>query len=1025
MNLNDCNKDCLNCIKKYKKKHRLTAGTKNPFKIACQGIPLEYIPKDLQNILPKEQVKTALSMLDPVVWANENLDWHCFDSDGKIWKRKNPEEYHKWVRDHPEESIYGHSRYHRPYQDSMISCSSQYKVFRLGRRCLEKGTLIATPKGPIPIEDLKIGDEVYGWKKDETKYGKTEITKVKNTFNNGIQEVTALYHGGNKYLSCTSNHEWLTTSSAYNKEIKCRTLSEFSRDEAIVRKFFLPHMGDINEPNAYVLGALLGDGCSRSDTSYSVYISSATKEVPQKVAKCLGLNFYKCHVKNYTWRISKNDYRTKIDIPYYEKWIKGKYSYEKWVDLEVVKTWNLESCLQFLAGFLDSDGKVNLSRDGKRLCIGWGCQSKSAIEVVQYLLLAIFQFRGSILIDNRDRYKNGPIYHVNSTNNLFSKRILKILDPYIVKESRKWKEKYESCLENNTNSNFFGVRQKEKYLIEVYDIEVDNESHLYLTANGLVTHNSGKTEALVISILFHLFTKPGVSENDGFKVIVIAPYQNQVNIISDRIEELLFANPATSNAVKSKVKSPIYRLELHNKSTLKCFTAGTKSGGNAESIRGSDAHMIVFDEADYLATADMDSALSVIIDHPDAKAWMSSTPKGTRDKFYENCHDTMWKEFFFPSMVNPMWGPQTEAFFKRNLTEIGYKHEILAEFGEQEEGVFQNMYVDAARANYEYGMMVRDLNWTYFFGVDWNDVKIGTNILVVGFDPVNLCFFVVDRQVVSRDGWTQLAACQKIAEMNGFWRPEFIYVDAGFGGTQIEVLRDYGWRSLRDPGKGPTHSDSRLRNIIKSYNFGGKIEIFDLVTKQPIPKPAKSFLVENTVRRFETNTIFFPESDKMLEKQLLGYVVDHVTVAGVPIYKPGNEKVGDHALDALMLALVGFTLEKTDFGKPKVNSDFTFCGKFGERITPNFPGGLVFTKEKREDPKEQQRPSMKRTVEVSSEDKVLLTQRKLPASNINEDRAEPKLWDWPGFDHDAPKPKFRSSEVRGLPRVSRPMRKNI
>ena len=64
---------------------------------------------------------------------------------------------------------------------------------------------------------------------------------------------------------------------------------------------------------------------------------------------------------------------------------------------------------------------------------------------------------------------------------------------------------------------------------------------------------------------------------------------------------------------------------------------------------------------------------------------------------------TEWKEFHYPSHVNPNWSESLDRLFRKNLTTIGYKHEILADFGEQEEGVFQNAYVQAARTDYKYG----------------------------------------------------------------------------------------------------------------------------------------------------------------------------------------------------------------------------------------------------------------------------------------------------------------------------------
>jgi hypothetical protein len=339
------------------------------------------------------------------------------------------------------------------------------------------------------------------------------------------------------------------------------------------------------------------------------------------------------------------------------------------------------------------------------------------------------------------------------------------------------------------------------------------------------------------------------------------------------------------------------------------------------------------------------------------------------------------------------------------MSELAYKHEIGAEFGEQEEGVFQNAYVQAARADYRYGQLAYNPSWMYTIGVDWNDTKIGTTIAVLGFNPITGIFTLVDKATVSRDGWTQLAACEKIAAYNRIWNPVAIYVDHGYNSMQTEVLHQYGHRALIDPAKGPSHPDSRLRNIVKNYDFGSALEVHDLWTHQPIKKAAKPFLVESASRRFEQHDIRFSKYDESLEKQLLGYVVARVTPTGIPVYEASNENVGDHMLDALMLAIVGFILEKTVLGKPKYDIGIAFAGRIGENREPEiFQGDLVIKNQKPEDTRDHSRPNTDRTAGVGG-GKLLPITGELPANHANES-GQVGLWDWPGFSRDSPKPKL-------------------
>lgn len=526
-----------------------------------------------------------------------------------------------------------------------------------------------------------------------------------------------------------------------------------------------------------------------------------------------------------------------------------------------------------------------------------------------------------------------------------------------------------------------------------------------------IGRQAGKTEAIVVSILFHMFNRPGCAENEGYEVCLVAPMQTQIEVVFNRLADLIAGSPLTASSVSRSVKAPNYSIKLNNKSEVRGFTAGTKSGGGAQNIRGQHAHMLVFDEADYLSADDLDSAMAITTNFPKANVWMSSTPTGKREKFYHNCHHRDWKEFHFPSYVNPMYSEETERQFRAAYTEIGYKHEVLAEFGEQEEGVFQNTYVQAAKARFEYGQIPRQKNWTYTFGVDWNDTKNGTCIAIVGFDPGRNKFVLVDRHTVSREGWTQLAACQKIAELNRIWLPMAIYIDSGFGGTQFEILRKFGFDSAFDPQKGHTHPDARLKDIVKQYKFGSAIEVRDLFTQQIVKKPAKSFLVESTVRRFETGDFLFPEKDELFERQLLGYVVKNISQSGVPIYTAADETAGDHILDSVMCALVAYVLEASPFGRPRYSTHVALSGYFGERLTPLAADGDLVVRDdpahRREVARDRTRPDLGRSESMVQQH--LFRDKNLPAANTRRETTV-RTWNWDGFLRDEP-----NRAGRGIP----------
>lgn len=506
-----------------------------------------------------------------------------------------------------------------------------------------------------------------------------------------------------------------------------------------------------------------------------------------------------------------------------------------------------------------------------------------------------------------------------------------------------------------------------------------------------IGRQAGKTETLVISMLFHMFT------NSRFSIVLITPFQSQIDLIFKRLEELIHNNSTLSNSVKRSVKAPQYTIELYNGSQVKGFTAGTKSGNGAAAARGQSADMLVFDEADYLDRADLDAAMSIITNYPDATVWMSSTPTGRREKFYETCQDKEWKQFHHPSHVNPNWNDKLEQFFKKNLTSIGYKHECLADFGEQEEGVFQAAYVDRAVTDYKYSEMYPSAHWLYSIGVDWNSQKIGTTIYVTGFNPSVNKFYIVDHAIVQREGWTQIAAMQKIIDLYRKWKPFAIYVDQGYGATQIEMLRKYGFDARVDPERGPSHIDSRLPRILKPFEFGSSVEIRDPFTHELRKKPAKGFLVENAVRRFETGDICISSEDEQLKKELLGYIVKNVSPTGQVSYTTLDENIGDHNLDALMLSLVAYTLEKSILGKLKLNDKIIFTPVDGLKKEQIDNKDDMWLKKEPTESRTQTSAELKPDNRTEWKNKP---GKSAPAKNIPPE----KLWDWPGWSHDAPKP---------------------
>lgn len=465
---------------------------------------------------------------------------------------------------------------------------------------------------------------------------------------------------------------------------------------------------------------------------------------------------------------------------------------------------------------------------------------------------------------------------------------------------------------------------------QTWDLEIQNTNNFI--ANGILVHNSGKTDYLVVEAAIAGIQQPYHIPGKQYRIVVITPFQSQVEVFFERLLELFRQSNDFQNVVLHCRKSPTWTIELTNGTLYKFFTAGVASASHANAARGQSCNVLIFDEADYLGDEDINAALAPIINDPEARIVMSSTPTGKRELFFKNCYNKEWKEFWYPSHVNPLWGPDQERLFRSQYTELAFAHEILAEFGEQEQGVFQVQYVQRARTDFSYGDYKFNPANIYTIGVDWNDARNGINVSVLEYVNSSQIFRLVWREIINKVEFTQLAACQRIVELNKAWHPIGIYVDAGYGKTQVEVLNKFSGDALRDPARGPGHPDSRIRNVLKRYDFGSSLEVFDLWSQTKVKKDAKAFMVESAVRRFENGDIEISKYDELLERQLQNYIVDHVSVNGRVVYKSLDPKnVGDHLLDSMMLAIVGYIMEATPLGAPKYNDTIHFTGTVGSR----------------------------------------------------------------------------------------------
>jgi hypothetical protein len=213
-------------------------------------------------------------------------------------------------------------------------------------------------------------------------------------------------------------------------------------------------------------------------------------------------------------------------------------------------------------------------------------------------------------------------------------------------------------------------------------------------------------------------------------------------------------------------------------------------------------------------------------------------------------------------------------------------------------------------------------------GIDWNDAQNGTKIRILEYSPLEGRIRCVDTATVQKAGWVQTAAVQEALRLNRKWNCQYIYVDCGYGATQIELLRKLG-QDAQFRKDQYAHLDMNFIHT-KGINFSSKVDVYDPISGLPKKMHMKPYIVESTVRFFERGMITFSSEDEILLKQLHGYNIAKVNASGMPIYEAGP--AGDHDLDAFMLAVTAFEIELGEYTKQSFSSNIMFSGNFGQNI---------------------------------------------------------------------------------------------
>lgn len=450
---------------------------------------------------------------------------------------------------------------------------------------------------------------------------------------------------------------------------------------------------------------------------------------------------------------------------------------------------------------------------------------------------------------------------------------------------------------------------------------------------------AGKTMGAALKILYLVFTKTysqgtntkGQEMLSGPKVMVVTPYQSQLTNFFNELEALLKRNADLVNQVTTGTggslytKSPHFKMEFSNGGKIEGFVSGVGNkadGSGGGTIRGFSADVIYIDEMDMVPEDILDKVvLPILLTRPQVALIATSTPIGKRSKFYKYCkEDPIYKENHFPSTVLPHWA-NIKTEIEQDFTKDAFDSEFMALFLEGGHGVFKPELVHASRQDYSYEETENPAWWVHqagilepqkmskCIGIDWNK-NAGSEFAVVAYDSVKNKWITVETTNVSASEFSSVAWKQEVLRLNYKHKPDFIYADEGYGHTIIEDLKLLALDTAVKKHKSPIDVETaKIMDRLVAFNFSSKVTLRNPLDNKEFEKTGKDFLVENLVRILEDRNFWFSVDDNVLLKQMLSYVVLKRGATGRAIYGPEDAKLGDHRLDAIMLAVGGLVLE--------------------------------------------------------------------------------------------------------------------
>lgn len=396
------------------------------------------------------------------------------------------------------------------------------QIFLYG--CVCAGTIVYKDNGePVKIEDVKLNDTLLGYNGNNTS---VEHISWRNP--EAYKECVEITTERNKKIRCSIDHPLLAfnkkvfkSGSRLDKSCSFYLANELKVGDSLLMPKTIGTFGTYNEPDAYLLGALFGDGSFSGNQC--VTLSICTEEEYTYYSSKYDLGISKLSKGNNTYA---QLYFRKLH-PLLKKYGMDKKAFDKKTFPNNIYEWDKESVCNFLGGYFNADGNVQITKV-KHRTIKLTSKYEEHLLMVQSLLnkLGITSYilkehkKASILHSKT----NSRIYemketdcfvlYINNSEDIITfrenikfiiKKKQERLDSYNVNHNNTYNDIKFILRDNHKGKNFEGISFnnirkatiksiKSIGIQRIYNMTADT-THTYISNNFISSNTSGDSDS--------------------------------------------------------------------------------------------------------------------------------------------------------------------------------------------------------------------------------------------------------------------------------------------------------------------------------------------------------------------------------------------------------------------------------------------------------------------------------------------------------------------------------------------------